>query len=131
MDNLKFIFLLFATLASIQVLQATDLSNFYKCMVNTDCGDERLCCSYTAALGRRNIQGRQLPPDWDGMVHYCLPWKNENATWCDLKLQYSEAAPNYLGLCPCGPGLRCEPTTELDPHWYPRDRYGKCVQVTE
>ncbi|XP_052673699.1 uncharacterized protein LOC128155861 [Crassostrea angulata] len=94
------------------------------CMVNEDCGDiDRLCCSITPALGRR----RQVDSDFN--VHYCLPYKNENATWCSLHIQHSPEIPNYHALCPCGPGLRCTPTTELDPHWYPRNVYGKCTHA--
>ena len=63
------------------------------------------------------------------MVHYCLPYKNENAAWCELRMQYSPETPNYLGICPCGPGLKCTPTTELNPQHYPRDRFGKCTPV--
>ncbi|XP_022328183.2 uncharacterized protein LOC111127345 [Crassostrea virginica] len=93
------------------------------CMVNEDCGDvDRLCCSITPALGKRQL-------DSNFMVHYCLPYKNENATWCSLNVQHSPEIQNYYSLCPCGPGLRCTPTTELDPHSYPRHRYGKCTHV--
>ncbi|XP_060589089.1 uncharacterized protein LOC132744389 [Ruditapes philippinarum] len=106
-------------------------AGFYDCFTNDDCKDERLCCSITPALGKRNIQGRQIPPDWDGTVHYCLPWKNENATWCSLHLQYTTTAQNYHGLCPCGPGLQCTPTDLLDEKFYPKDRFGKCTPVSK
>ncbi|KAK3087708.1 hypothetical protein FSP39_009449 [Pinctada imbricata] len=90
------------------------------CLRNEDCGHaDRLCCSVTPSLGKRQV-------DANFMVHYCLPYKTENATWCDLHLQYSPEQPFYLGLCPCGPGLTCGPTDELNPKYYPRERYGKC-----
>ena len=98
-------------------------------MTNDDCGNPEVCCSYTPALGKRQPQGRELPTDWDGMVHYCLPWKNENSTWCSLNLQFVEESEYYVGLCPCRPGFKCAPTTELDEDSYPRDSYGKCVSV--
>ncbi|KAL3866825.1 hypothetical protein ACJMK2_044086 [Sinanodonta woodiana] len=97
-----------------------------QCLNNTDCGNERLCCSITPALGRRR-QFDGLDPD--GNVHYCLPWKDEHAAWCELHHQYSPDAPNYYGLCPCGPGLVCTPTHELDEKYYPRDIFGKCTPV--
>ncbi|XP_052796868.1 uncharacterized protein LOC128229180 [Mya arenaria] len=104
-------------------------TSFYHCNTNNHCNNTNLCCSYTPALGRRSPSDRQVPPDWDGMVHYCLPWKTEEAPWCSLRLQFSPDAEYYTGLCPCGPGLRCEPSDELDPHSYPPSRYGKCVTV--
>ncbi|KAH3830183.1 hypothetical protein DPMN_103422 [Dreissena polymorpha] len=104
-------------------------SNLYHCNTNEHCNNTQLCCSYTPALGKRSAQGRQVPPDWDGMVHYCLPWKGIDAMWCELGQQYSPDTEYYNGLCPCGPGLKCTPTHELDPRYYPRDRFGKCTSV--
>lgn len=99
----------------------------HHCYVNSECNGENLCCSYTAVLGRRSVHVNAFPPD--GMVHYCLPYKNENATWCDLRLQYATDITHYVGLCPCGPGLKCTPTEDLDSKYYPRDRYGKCTKI--
>ncbi|XP_076465007.1 uncharacterized protein LOC143296899 isoform X2 [Babylonia areolata] len=97
-------------------------SSQIQCQANEDCGDtRRVCCSITPALGKR-----QLGHDFYPFVHYCLPYKTEDNPWCDLRMQYSPLSPNYKGLCPCGPGLKCMPTEELDPRYYPRDRYGKC-----
>lgn len=117
-------------LSTILLFQSTEVSQYIQkyCEKNQDCVDPSLCCSITPALGKRFLD---YPGnlDKDFMVHYCLPYKTENATWCTFKLQYSPEIPNYHGLCPCGPGLKCTPTTDLDPKYYPRDKFGKCTKI--
>ncbi|XP_025077690.1 uncharacterized protein LOC112554226 [Pomacea canaliculata] len=104
-----------------------------QCLKNDDCDDlEHKCCSITPLLGKREVKGASATAsdvggEWYPYVHYCLPYKAADAPWCDLDLQYSTDSPNYFGLCPCGPGLRCIPTEDLDPKWYPRERFGKCA----
>ena len=97
------------------------------CDRNEDCIHPLLCCSITPALGKRGLHDHHNNLDKDFNIHYCLPYKNEHATWCELRLQYSPDIPNYHALCPCAPGLICSPTTELNPKYYPRDRFGKCT----
>ncbi|KAK6171979.1 hypothetical protein SNE40_018392 [Patella caerulea] len=90
------------------------------CRTNADCNNTNvLCCSITPALGKRQI-------DFPVYVKYCLPYKIESAPWCDLRLKYDPTTPNYYGLCPCGPGLKCLPSNELNPTHYPPERFGKC-----
>ncbi|XP_046559991.1 uncharacterized protein LOC124269005 [Haliotis rubra] len=110
------------TLLSVAKTDDWKPTSWEHCRTNADCNNTALCCSITPALGRR----RQLFPL---EVNYCLPYKAIDAPWCSLRLQYSDAALNYHGLCPCGPGLKCSPSDDLDPKYYPRDRYGKCVSV--
>ncbi|ESP01314.1 hypothetical protein LOTGIDRAFT_157492 [Lottia gigantea] len=93
------------------------------CRTNSDCPNiKQQCCSITPSLGKRQAM-------FPVFVKYCLPYKVETAPWCELRLQYNSTTPNYHGLCPCAPGLRCSPSTELNNDHYPRERFGKCKPI--
>ncbi|XP_021365790.1 uncharacterized protein LOC110458432 [Mizuhopecten yessoensis] len=125
---------LFVSIMALLVVSDQDMTtNFQKyCETNAECGHPLLCCSITPAFGKRHlgVPNKRQNLDKDFNVHYCLPYKDINATWCTIGTDYSVDSVNFHGLCPCRPGLVCAPTTDLDPHWYPRDRYGKCVPAS-
>ncbi|CAC5421950.1 unnamed protein product [Mytilus coruscus] len=111
--------------------ETSDVSQYFRnyCETNEDCVDPSLCCSIAPLIvGKRLLDGNL---DKNYMLHYCMPYKNESATWCHLRLQYSPEIPNYHDFpngCPCAPGLKCTPSTDLPLH-YPKDRYGKCTKT--
>lgn len=59
--------------------------------------------------------------------HECLPYKQQNASYCFLRQQYSPEKSHYSGYsggCSCELGLTCTPTNETT---LVVPRFGKCT----
>ncbi|XP_063401871.1 uncharacterized protein LOC134686130 [Mytilus trossulus] len=109
----------------------SDVSPYYRnhCETNNDCVDQSLCCSIAPLIVGKRLLDSHLDKRYN--LQYCMPYKNESATTCHLRLQYSPEKPNYYSIfneCPCAPGLKCTPSTDLPSH-YPKDRFGKCTKT--